>query len=198
MSKYRFVVLFFALVVTSITAEEISIGSIDCLNNGLEEIQLELFYNSDSESLILYDSREFTLAYIFNEEARFLLLKAITKVEEWKDIAVTNNINQMNKEVPDIDDVNIITFANYGDGWFEVGNLINYQFLIMEYNNEIRYLFLIRTRSVDDLNNSSFGTAYSFDVGDSSDILKYAFSDEMLEQYKEVVRKKSSTSDLFD
>ena len=198
MSKYRFLVLFFILVVTYVNAEEISIGSIDCLNNGLEEIQIELSYNSNSESLILYDNRDFTKAYIFNEEARFLLLKAIAKIEEWKDIAVTNNINQLNKEVSDIDNVKITSFTNYDEGWFEVDNQINYQFLVMEFNNEIRYLFIIRIRSVDDLNNSSFGTAYSFDIGPSSDALKYAFSDNMLEQYKEVARKNSSTSDLFD
>ena len=34
----------------------------------------------------------------------------------------------MDKEVPDIEDVGIISFANYGDGWSEVGNLINYQY----------------------------------------------------------------------
>lgn len=198
MSKYSFIVLIFSLVMTAVNAEEISVGSIDCLNNRLEKIQLELSYNSDNESLILYDRWDFTMAYIFNEEARLLLLKAIAKAEEWKNVAVTNNVNQMNKEIPGIDNVKIISLANYGDGWYPAGNLINYQFLIMEYNNKIRYLFLIRARSVDDLNNGSFGAAYSFDIGESSNALKYAFSDDMLEEYKEVVRKKSSTSDLFD
>ncbi|MEA1911999.1 MAG: hypothetical protein U9N32_10075, partial [Spirochaetota bacterium] len=167
MSKYSFIVLIFSLVMTAVNAEEISVGSIDCLNNGLEKIQMELFYNSDNESLILYDRWDFTMAYIFNEAARLLLLKAIAKAEEWKNVAVTNNVNQMNKEIPGIDNVKIISLANYGDGWYPAGNLINYQFLIMEYNNKIRYLFLIRARSVDDLNNGSFGAAYSFDIGES-------------------------------
>jgi hypothetical protein len=182
----------------SLTAEEIP-TTLNCKNGMMEEISLSLYYDSNDDNIQFIENQTYcSIAFLFNEKSRKSIIEAVEKAEEWKNLAVENNVEEMGKNIPGMETVLPTTMVNYGTGWEPYGLMISYYFYILSYEKRVHYYFVINQKTINDLNGGREGTFYLFDVGSETEELKRDLSKERVAEYLTIEQQANAVSDMFN
>lgn len=160
------------------------------------EKNFEINFDESNNTILLYHEDIFaTFCFVFNKETKEEFIKALDKVIEWHNIAEKNNIENVKKE---INQLQLDGYLKFGSNWHKTDKIIaKFYFISIKSGNLRNTVLLILSTKFNSIKNEFVSETHNGLAISKDDVIKIkqAITDENIQKVIEQNKKKNENID---